>query len=328
MTRLFAYRQIFVLLWIGNRLLGGIAALSLPSVSRRDVLIGGSLAGLGGLVLPESALAGGTDAPIAVLGASGRTGALCVAACLQRGLHVRALTRSGTWQPSSNEGGAFDKLLTVAACDVKDPVALQKGIQGCRGVIYAASASKKGGNANEIDNVGVVAAAEACLQANVARYVVISSTATTRPNSLGYKFTNLFGGIMDEKRKGEISVQNAFIAAGESSASSFTIVRPGGLEEPKKNEVLGPSSLEISQGDTLAGIISRADVAEVAVELAASSASNLLNTALELYYTDSAQPCEGKFKAFLTNGVSPRLHGNSYEGLFRGIQPNIDYYEP
>lgn len=287
------------------------------------------MAGFGGFLWPKSVWGAEELAPIAVLGASGRTGALCVAACLQRGIPVRALTRSGSWSPPMNVDMITNKdLLTVAACDVKDPTALLEGVEGCRGVIYAASASKKGGNAKEIDNIAVVEAGEASLKAKVGRYIVISSTATTRPKSLGYIFTNMsVGGIMDEKRKGEVGVQLAFNGAG-STTSSYTIIRPGGLEEPKKNEVLGPAALEISQGDTLAGIVSRADLAEAAVELALSNSPNLRDTSLELYYTDSVQPCEGQFKPLLTNGVAPRLHGKTYSELFSGIQQNIDFYTP
>jgi hypothetical protein len=74
----------------------------------------------------------------------------------------------------------------------------------------------------------------------------------------------------------------------------------------------------------LAGIISRADLAEATVELALSKATNVKNTALEVYYMDSAQPCEGRFKSQMKDGV--RLHGDTYEELFRGIQPNVDYF--
>jgi hypothetical protein len=269
-----------------------------------------------------------SSAPIAVLGASGRTGALCVTACLARGLPVRALTRSGSWTNplDSNEN---NNLLTVEACNVKDPQALEQSLKGCRGVIYAASASKNGGAAKEIDHLGVVQAGQVCLSEKIPRYVVISSTATTRPNSLGFKFTNLLvNRIMDEKRIGEQEIIAMYNTNNNhaDTASSFTIIRPGGLEEPTKNEVLGPAFLEISQGDVLAGIVSRADLAEVAVELAIDNTSNLRNTAVELYYTDSAQPCERQFKSFLTNGLVPRLHGETYAQLLGGIEPGIDYY--
>ncbi|CAJ1932459.1 unnamed protein product [Cylindrotheca closterium] len=311
-------------------------SLSSPkiSVNRRDLLqtIGSVTAG--GLLLgdtttnPQASIAAAAEenlqGPIAVLGASGRTGALCVVACLERGIPVKALTRTGSWDlPTFASELKTDGLLSVSSCDVKDSSALQTSLQGCRAVIYAASASKNGGNPKAIDNDGVVAAGKACLEASVPRYVVLSSTATTRPKSLGYKFTNLLGGIMDEKRKGEEEVISLF-GKSSSSSSSYTIVRPGGLEEPKENKVLGASTLEVSQGDVLAGIISRADLAEATVELALSKATNVKNTALEVYYTESAQPCEGRFKSQMKDGV--RLHGDTYEELFRGIQPNVDYF--
>lgn len=305
------------------------------ALSRRDFgLIGGSSIGTG-LWLPDRALAADdANSPIAVIGASGRTGIYCVSACLDRGVPVRALTRTGTWTPPAGaDGGGGNggvttnsQLLTVSACDVRSPTSLAAGVSGCRGAIYAASASKRGGNAKEVDNVGAVAAGDACLSANVGRYVVISSTATTRPGSLGYKFTNAFGGIMDEKRRGEIGVREAYRNAAKGSSSSYTILRPGGLEEPKRNEVLGPASLEISQGDVFAGIVSRADLAEAAVELALCDAPNVRDTALELYYADTAQPCEGRLKALLKNDAVSRLHGDSYQELFRGIQPDVDFF--
>ena len=100
-----------------------------------------------------------------------------------------------------------------------------------------------------------------------------------------------------------------------------------GLDEPKVNKILGPSTLELSQGDVLAGIISRADLAELAVELALSKDSNLRNTALEAYYTKGAVPCDKPFKDFLDNGAVARLHGDTYKELFSGIKPGLDYYE-
>lgn len=331
----------FSLLFITAFLLCETHALSLGGdsmpVSRRDAIAGGVLIGASssnlGFSPSAAALAAGgvAPSPIAVLGANGRTGALCVTACLERGVPVKALTRSGSWTPPSSSLDSFDNqqqqelLLTTAACDVKDTAQLEAALKGCRGVIYSASASKQGGNAREIDNLGVVSAANVCLSQSIPRYVVISSTAVTRPKSLGYKFTNVLGGIMDEKRKGETAVQDLY----RDTLLSFTIIRPGGLEEPKeKYAVLGPSALEISQGDALAGIVSRADLAQVAVELALSNAPNLKNTALELYYSNSAQPCEGRFKPLMTNGVVPRLHGVTYGQLFQGIQPNLDYYVP
>ena len=83
------------------------------------------------------------------------------------------------------------------------------------------------------------------------------------------------------------------------------------------------------QGDALAGIISRKDLAEVAVEAAALGSGPLLKDAsFELYYTKGAQPCEGKFKKLLADEAFPRLHGDSYAALFKGVRRDGTYDVP
>jgi nucleoside-diphosphate-sugar epimerase len=202
------------------------------ALNRRQAL-GGSAAAAA--LAADPALA--ASKPIAVIGSGGRTGSLCVAACLKRGLAVKALSRSGSPPP----GVDADPLLTTAACDVRDPSTID--VAGAGAVIYAASGSKKGGSPHEVDNLGVVNAAKACVAAKVPRLVVISSTAVTRPDSLGYKFTDVYGKIMGEKKLGEDGIYATY--AGSDLA--YTIIRPGGLEEPKENIVQGPGALEISQ---------------------------------------------------------------------------------
>ena len=150
---------------------------------------------------------------------------------------MKALSRAGSPPP----GVDADPLLSIAACDVRDPSTID--VSGAGAVIYAASGSKKGGSPHEVDNLGVVNAAKACVAAKVPRLVVISSTAVTRPDSLGYKFTDVYGKIMGEKKLGEDGVYATY--AGSDLA--YTIIRPGGLEEPKENIVQGPGALEISQ---------------------------------------------------------------------------------
>lgn len=254
-------------------LIVGTGALPLPpnnkDLGRRDLLTNTATAIVAASTwsspgVAVAAGAGGNVKPIAILGASGKTGALCVAACLRRGIPVRALTRSGEWPPTDKkisltavnfDGNIVDNpLLTIAACDVKDATSLDINLAGCRGVIYAASASKKGGNSKEIDFDGVVAAADACVKNGVSRYVLLSSGGTTRPNSLGFKFTEMaVAGIMTNKRLGEVGMNDVF---ANSKSSSYTIVRPGGLDEPKQNIINGPSALEISQGDVLVSVYS------------------------------------------------------------------------
>jgi len=288
------------------------AALSLR---RRDVL-GGAAA----LAVPLPAAAASSK-EIAVIGAGGHTGALTVAACLRRGVAVRALSRTGACPPGVDAAAPG---LKIATCDVRDPESLLAGVKGATGVVYAASGSKKGGNPHLVDNLGVVDAARACARAKVPRYVVISSTAVTRPKSLGFAFTNVYGNIMAEKAFGEEGVRAALAGSG----SAFTIVRPGGLEEPKLNVVQGPSALEISQGDALAGIVSRADLAEVAEAALLGSSATLRDASFELYYADGTQPCEGKFKKLLADPSFARLRGDSYAALFRDVKSDGAYAVP
>ena len=64
----------------------------------------------------------------------------------------------------------------------------------------------------------------------------------------------------------------------------------------------------------------------VAVEACASPA--LKDTTFELYYTKGAQPCEGKFKKLLADEAFPRLHGDSYAALFKGVRKDGSYDVP
>ena len=306
-------------------LLQATTALLLPErFARRDVIGGAGAAAIASLPSAAGHAAGAASGLITILGASGKTGALCVDACLRRGQPVRALTRSGQYPP----GVGSSPLLTIGQCDVRDESALNAGLTGSTAVIYAASASKLGGNAEAIDNLGAAAAAKAALATKVKRFVLISSTAVTRPESLGFKFTNAFvpgyaRGVMDQKLLGEKAVRTLYDA--DQSSCTYAIVRPGGLEE--SSDVVGAAGLEVSQGDALAGVVSRPDLAAFTVELARSEALTF-DTALEIYTTQSAQPCEGRFKPLLADGRVRRLHGASWRELLAGIKAEGAYFVP
>ena len=79
---------------------------------------------------------------------------------------MRALTRTGPWPPPKidlsvvgfdGDATATNPLLTVSACDVNEADSLASSLLGCRAVIYAASASRAGGNSKDIDADGVIA---------------------------------------------------------------------------------------------------------------------------------------------------------------------------
>lgn len=239
---------------------------------------------------PISVSAKASDAlPILVLGASGKTGRECINYLLGTGRSpCIATTRTGTLDDYEAPPGANRGLLTIAAADVTNPASLQTAIgqQKLAGVIYAASASKKGGNAAAVDCDGVIAAAQACIAAQVPRFVLVSSGAVTQPNSIIYKILNSFGRIMEAKIAGENEVRRLYADPTVLQKNlGYTIVRPGGLSlEP----AVGAASLELNQGDSISGRLPRADVAALCVE--SCFAANAFDATFECYEALTAKP--------------------------------------
>jgi uncharacterized protein YbjT (DUF2867 family) len=62
---------------------------------------------------------------------------------------------------------------------------LESALSGASAVVFAASASSKGGKASQVDFIGVENVAKECIRLQIPRLVVISSGAITRPDSLG-----------------------------------------------------------------------------------------------------------------------------------------------
>ncbi|CAM9322475.1 unnamed protein product [Ectocarpus sp. 13 AM-2016] len=252
---------------------------------------------------------GTKQSPIAVVGAGGKTGKLAVEGLLKRGRNVRAVTRTGEFSLRGGDGG---DLMTTAAGDVTKTDTLKQALAGCGAVLFCASASKKGGNAEAVDYQGVLNTAQACVELGVPRLVVISSGAVTKPDSLGFKVTNVFGNIMTLKRKGEVGLEEIYAAAPKGV--TYTIVRPGGLTD---GAVIGPAGIELNQGDTIGGTVGRGDVAEVVVEAALSPATE--NTIFEIYDKKSRGPLQGGLPK--TSGYE--RSGESYDAIFKGLQGGI-----
>jgi len=265
---------------------------------------------------------------IAVVGATGKTGWKVVDLSLTRGIETVALTRTGLFDAdrlrSAAKSNQIDKL-KVRATDVTDPATLALGLKGVDACIFAASASKEGGTPDEVDRIGLINVAKACLQNNVSRLVIVSSGAVTKPWSPVYLFLNLFGGIMKAKIDGENEVRRLYAGSSPGSvAPSYTIIRPGGLlEDPP----LGCSAIELNQGDVKSGRISRWDVAELCIECIGSE--DAFNTTYECYYKETGQPLSNVGFSNLfrrtNSGDQPiQLSGRertaaTYPALFRGL---------
>uniref|UniRef100_A0A7S2B6B5 NAD(P)-binding domain-containing protein n=1 Tax=Octactis speculum TaxID=3111310 RepID=A0A7S2B6B5_9STRA len=315
-------------------------SLVIPTPSRRSLLCGGfGLALEGSFGLPPVAAATAV-APVLVLGANGGTGKACVKALLARSIPCVAATRTGelseelkvdllaAFPPSSksNGKGGYTGFLQTAAVDVTSSASLRSAIsrESCSGgVIFAASASTKGGDAKAVDRDGVVAAAEACLAADIGRYVVVSSGTVTRPDSAVYKLLEFAGkGIMSAKIAGEDKVRSLYAdPAVVTKGLGYTIVRPGGLtNEPP----MGAAFLELNQGDDKSGRLSREDVASLCVESLRSP--DAFDATFECYNADTAKPVESVGLSNImksrtaTTYVSGKEHrGNEWQALLTGL---------
>ena len=256
---------------------------------------------------PKEVYAAGTSGGITVLGSGGKTGKLIVEGLQKSGNKVKPTYRGNPPMFSNN-----DFILEPAKADVKSVDSLVEAISGSSAVIFAASASSKGGNAKEVDYLGVENTAAACIKAGVPRLVVISSAAVTKPNSLGYKITNLFGNIMDYKLQGETAMAKAYAAAPDLG---FVVIRPGGLTD---GTPAGATEMELNQGDTIAGEVKRSDVAEAAIA-AALSKNIAKNVVFELYEKKTRGQLEGKF----SEKSGYEQSGESYEMMFKGLKSGI-----
>eukprot|EP00285_Hemiselmis_virescens_P017833 CAMPEP_0173379284 /NCGR_PEP_ID=MMETSP1356-20130122/2296_1 /TAXON_ID=77927 ORGANISM="Hemiselmis virescens, Strain PCC157" /NCGR_SAMPLE_ID=MMETSP1356 /ASSEMBLY_ACC=CAM_ASM_000847 /LENGTH=382 /DNA_ID=CAMNT_0014332597 /DNA_START=83 /DNA_END=1231 /DNA_ORIENTATION=+ len=223
---------------------------------------------------------GGTQRPVVVLGASGKTGKLCVLSLMNKGGYsVRACTRGEADVESFQKLTETDisDLEIITGVDVTKKETLPAALKNAGAVIFASSASKKGGNAEKVDCIGVENVAQACVDAGVSRLVVISSCCVTRPDSVGYKLTNLFGNIMDYKAQGEEKLREVY---RKQKGLSYTILRPGGLKDSNKKEYNLADAM-LTQGDVVSSEIDRGVVAEVAV--AAIFQASAADTTIECF---------------------------------------------
>jgi uncharacterized protein YbjT (DUF2867 family) len=264
-----------------------------------------------------------SDQTVLVLGANGQTGRECVAAVLASGRPCIATSRLGNFVDA--ESLASPKL-TVGALDVTDNEGMQSVIRrtpNLGAVIFAASASTKGGNSFSVDRDGVAYAAQACIAAKVPRLVVVSSGTVTRPDSAVYKLLNTVGkGIMEAKIQGEDQVRALYGAPDVLLQDlGYTIIRPGGLTT---GESLGAMALELNQGDSKSGRLARADVAQICVN--ALESADTWDTTFECYESLTAKPVESvglsnilRLKGESTFVSGKERQGNTWSALFDGL---------
>lgn len=305
--------------WAGSHGL----SLNTNGPTRRDFVNSAIVAGV---VESFSQLSRAADddlsSPFCVIGANGKTGSKCVQYILSKGLPVKATSRSGTYNDEATTPKS--PLLIPTVCDVTAPSTIQAAVQGTRAVIFAASASKQGGTPAQVDNVGLVNVAKACIEAKVPHLVIVSSGSVTKPDSPVYKFLNLFGGIMDQKILGEDAVRALYASLKDDDKMTYTVVRPGGLtEDPPR----GVAALELNQGDTKSGRISRFDVASLCVE--STFFPQLTGkTTYECYDADTGKSLgDVGMSNIMKKKVDPsefvtgkERRGDTFQAIFRGLE--------
>ena len=247
---------------------------NVPSINRRD-LLRSSAAGAAILLsqtcnnnvanAAEQVPYGTPSSPILIIGGNGRTGMAVAEQLATAGLTTAVSTRTGkdpfakiTLPPDVREKLQFYDSSATGGVDVRNMDSIVRALKdtGAGAVVYAASASRAGGNASEVDGTGPANVAQAI--ANVGgdiRLVLISALALDRPDSKSYQITNTMGGyidkIMDEKYRGEEAVRTIMKGKGKTTPGNYVIVRPGPLLSGKSKN--GAADLELNQGDTVGG---------------------------------------------------------------------------
>ena len=285
-----------------------------------------------GPTIGSASAASTSDQPICVIGCNGRTGTEVVSYCLSKGIPIVATSRGGAYNAKDDVvTSSNSKLLKEMVCDVTVASTVEAAVAGSRGVVFAASASKQGGPPSAVDNAGLVSAAKACIDAKVPHLVIVSSGAVTKPSSPVYQFLNLFGKIMEEKIKGEDEVRRLYAEhnSGSENKLTYTVIRPGGLTlDPPR----GADAVELNQGDTKSGRISRADVAALCIE-SISYPELTGGTTFECYDADTGAPLAtvglSNIAKKKTDGevfVSGKeRRGATYKDLFSGLDKDIGY---
>lgn len=267
---------------------------------------------------------------VLVLGASGQTGKECVAATLAAQRPCIATTRSGEFELLLDAPNGSK--LSTGAADVSSRESIAQAIASSSNlgaVIFAASTGTSGSNPFPVDKEGVINAAKCCIAAGIPRLVVVSSGTVTHPESAVYKLLNTFGkGIMEAKIQGEDVLRDLYSDPSLVEKNlGYTIIRPGGLTS---SESLGPAGLELNQGDSKSGRLSRADVAALCVNCL--DASDAFDTTFECYETSTAKPIEAVGFSNIMKSTDPTTiktgferQGDSWSALLTGLSRDVGH---
>jgi NAD(P)-dependent dehydrogenase (short-subunit alcohol dehydrogenase family) len=251
---------------------------------------------------------------VAIIGGNGRTGKAVAETLAKAGINAVTLTRSGKdpYQVIKLAESVKANLSHYdSPVDVRDVAALAKAVADVKAttIVFAASASRQGGNSFEVDAQGVANAAQVAKDAK-AKLIIISSIAVDRPDSKSFQMTNSLGSyvdkIMDAKLLGE---QKAIEIMGKGG--NYVIIRPGVLMSVKSR---GATDIELNQGDMVGGGIGRDELAGVV--LGAIQSDKARGVTVEAYRKVTRTKLQPDFATTSGN----ELTAETYEGLFADVK--------
>jgi len=141
-----------------------------------------------------------------------------------------------------------------------------------------------------VEDAGLVNVAKECLRLGIPKLVIVSSVCAKCQGKESDAGEQVDKGTAScdtcyRKQAGERTVRDLYAAAPKGL--TYTIVRPGLLSN---GEPRGASSVELNQGVSKSGIISRSDLAQLLVTAAVDDGA--AGKTFEVYYADTAQPVD------------------------------------
>jgi uncharacterized protein YbjT (DUF2867 family) len=245
------------------------ANLSERPPSRRQTLVSALAASVLANASPlasSPALAAEGKRTVLVVGATGATGRLVVEELRRRGDADAAVVAAVRSEEKAKKLLSVDKgdVGVMPGFDVTMPAdvlaPLMKSVDAeivvvCTGFVPG-NPFKMASAARAVDNEGVVHLVDAARRSVLISSILTDGRAMGAEDSPGFKITNAFGGVLDEKLVGERYLID--------SGLEYCIVRPAGLRgEPPKTELIATPGNVMASGE-----VSRELVARVMAEAA------------------------------------------------------------
>ena len=187
-----------------------------------------------------------SEGPVLVVGATGRTGRLIVGRLVEWHVPVRALVRD----PAKGRE-VLPPDVPQFVGDVRRSETLTEPMAGARSVVSVACGGAERDNSLEmVDYCGTRHLIQQASAADVDLVVFVSTIYASRPDH----YEDVEPTSLGWKARAEEVIR--------SSRLSYCIIRPGWLTDGG-----GGEPLAVSQGDTVEGRISRADLADVCTQL-------------------------------------------------------------